>query len=149
MCAQTRPWFILSFERVGGGGGGRGGNGIRTHVTPKKKSPLPEKKKILPRRGSTPRRCIKQDSEPLCIVVATPQVSETTWLIKTGVDSRQTGPGGAGGADLPVSARAIVVVVVVWLCALQHSRLTVPPINAVPATSQDVACLGTSGEIGC
>ena len=38
------------------------GNGVRTHVYFKGK--IPSTKKILPREGSNPRRCIKQDSEP-------------------------------------------------------------------------------------
>ena len=37
ICAQTRPWFVLSSERV------LNGMGVRTHVNSKgKKSPLPE-----------------------------------------------------------------------------------------------------------
>ena len=38
------------------------GNGVRTHV--KSKGKLFSTGKILPRGGSNPRRCIKQDSEP-------------------------------------------------------------------------------------
>ena len=53
MCVQTRLRFILSYERVLG-------NGVRNHVNSKGKSPLPN----LLRGGSTPRLCIKQDSEP-------------------------------------------------------------------------------------
>ena len=39
------------------------GNGDRTYVNSREKSPLPEKKNLL-RGESTPRRCIKQDSWP-------------------------------------------------------------------------------------
>ena len=35
MCAQSRPWSVLSFEF--------GGNGVKTHLTPREKSLLPEK----------------------------------------------------------------------------------------------------------
>ena len=52
-CAQTRPRFILSSERVWEGGGG--------------KSPINSKGKIPSSGGSgglNPRRCITQDSEP-------------------------------------------------------------------------------------
>ena len=49
MCAQTRPRFILSSERI------LGGSGVWTHVNSKgKKSPLPES---FPRGGSNLRRC--------------------------------------------------------------------------------------------
>ena len=40
------------------------GNGVRSHVKSKGKSPLQEKEKILLRGGSNPQRCIKQDSKP-------------------------------------------------------------------------------------
>ena len=40
------------------------GNGVRTHVKSKGQNPLHREKKPLPRGGSNPRRCIKQDSEP-------------------------------------------------------------------------------------
>ena len=39
-----------------------GGSGVRTHVNSKGKPP--STRKILPRGGWNPRRCIKQDSEP-------------------------------------------------------------------------------------
>ena len=48
MCAQTRPQFILSSERV------FGGMEFEPMLTPRKKSPLPEN---FPRGGSNPRRC--------------------------------------------------------------------------------------------
>ena len=48
MCAQTRPRFILSSERV------LGGMEFEPMLTPRKKSPLPEN---VPRGGSNPRRC--------------------------------------------------------------------------------------------
>ena len=48
MCAQTRPRFILSSERV------FGGMEFEPMLTPKEKSPLPED---VPRGGSNPRRC--------------------------------------------------------------------------------------------
>ena len=54
MGAQTRPWFILSSERV------FLGNGVRTHVNSKEISPLLEK--IFSEEDQT--CCIKQDSEP-------------------------------------------------------------------------------------
>ena len=57
MCAQTRPQFILSrlsSQRVFGE--------WSQNLRPREKSPLP--KIILPRGGSNPQRCIKQDSEP-------------------------------------------------------------------------------------
>ena len=41
MCEQTRPWFILSSERVGGGGGG-GEMEPETMLVPREKSPLLE-----------------------------------------------------------------------------------------------------------
>ena len=48
MCAQTRPRFILSSERV------LGGLEFEPMLTPREKSPLPEN---VPRGGSNPRRC--------------------------------------------------------------------------------------------
>ena len=48
MCAQTRPPFILSSERV------LGGMGFEPMLTPREKSPLPEN---FLRGGSNPRRC--------------------------------------------------------------------------------------------
>ena len=48
MCAQTRPRFILSSEGV------LGGMEFEPMLTPREKSPLPEK---VPRGGSNPRRC--------------------------------------------------------------------------------------------
>ena len=48
MCAQTRPRFILSSERV------LGEMEFEPMLTPREKSPLPEK---FPRGGSNPRHC--------------------------------------------------------------------------------------------
>ena len=48
MCAQTRPRFILSSERV------LGGMEFEPMLTPREKSPLPENS---PRGGWNPRRC--------------------------------------------------------------------------------------------
>ena len=48
MCAQTRPRFILSSERV------FGGMEFEPMLTPREKSPLPEN---VPRGGLNPRRC--------------------------------------------------------------------------------------------
>ena len=48
MCAQTRPRFILSSERV------LGGMEFEPMLTPREKSPLPEN---FPRGGSNPRHC--------------------------------------------------------------------------------------------
>ena len=48
MCAQTRPRFILSSERV------LGGMEFEPMLTAREKSPLPEN---FPRGGSNPRRC--------------------------------------------------------------------------------------------
>ena len=48
MCAQTRPRFILSSERV------FGGMVFEPMLTPREKSPLPEN---VPRGGSNPRHC--------------------------------------------------------------------------------------------
>ena len=48
MCAQTRPLFVLSSERV------FGGMEFEPMLTPREKSPLPEN---VPRGGSNPRRC--------------------------------------------------------------------------------------------
>ena len=48
MCAQTRPRFMLSSERV------FGGMEFEPMLTPREKSPLPEN---VPRGGSNPRRC--------------------------------------------------------------------------------------------
>ena len=48
MCAQTRPCFILSSERV------FGGMEFEPMLTPREKSPLPEN---FPRGGSNPRHC--------------------------------------------------------------------------------------------
>ena len=48
VCAQTRPWFILSSERV------FGGMEFEPMLTPREKSPLLEN---FPRGGSNPRRC--------------------------------------------------------------------------------------------
>ena len=54
VCAQTRPRFILSSERV------LGEMEFEPMLTPREKSPLPEN---FPRGGSNPQRCIAQDSE--------------------------------------------------------------------------------------
>ena len=51
MCAQTRPRFILSSERV------FGGMECEPMLTPREKSPLPGN---FPRGGSNPRRCGQQ-----------------------------------------------------------------------------------------
>ena len=51
MCAQTRPRFILSSERV------FGGMEFEPMLTPREKYPLPEN---FPRGGSNPRRCGQQ-----------------------------------------------------------------------------------------
>ena len=48
MCAQTRPRFILSSEKV------LGGMEFEPMLTPREKSPLPEN---FPRGGLNPRRC--------------------------------------------------------------------------------------------
>ena len=48
MCAQTRPRFILSSERV------FGATEFEPMLTPREKSPIPEN---FPRGGSNPRRC--------------------------------------------------------------------------------------------
>ena len=48
MCAQTRPRFILSSERV------LGGMEFEPMLTPREKSPLSEN---VPRGESNPRRC--------------------------------------------------------------------------------------------
>ena len=55
MCAQTRPRFILSSERVWG-------EWSQNQCKLQGKNLLPEKN--LPRGGSNLQRCIKQDSEP-------------------------------------------------------------------------------------
>ena len=52
--------YTLIQKNLGGGGGGK--DGVRTHVNSREKSRQPEK--ILPRGGSNPQRCNKQDSEP-------------------------------------------------------------------------------------
>ena len=52
VCAQSRPQFILSFERGLG-------NGVRTHINSKGKNPLYRRL----RGGSNPRRSITQDTE--------------------------------------------------------------------------------------
>ena len=51
MCAQTRPRFILSSERV------FGGMEFEPMLPPREKSPLP---KNFPRGGSNPRRCCQR-----------------------------------------------------------------------------------------
>ena len=48
MCAQTRPRFLLSSEGV------FGGMEFEPMLTPREKSPLPEK---VPRGGWNPRHC--------------------------------------------------------------------------------------------
>ena len=85
MCEQTRPRFILSSERVLG-------NGVRTHVNSKGKIPSIGKK-LLPRGGSNPRRCIKQDSEPNTLLTSYsgPQ------LLNRVFDCKQFGREGGGG----------------------------------------------------
>ena len=55
MRAQARTRFIVSSESILG-------NGVRTHINSKGKTPSTGK--ILFRGGSNPRRCLKQDSEP-------------------------------------------------------------------------------------
>ena len=65
MCAQTRPWFILSSERV------FGGMEFEPMLTPREKFPVPENS---PRGGSNPRRFGQRAqtlpmsySSPLCV----------------------------------------------------------------------------------
>ena len=55
MCAWTRPRFILSSERV---------LGEWCQNPCELQGKINSTGKILPRGGSNPRRCIKQDSEP-------------------------------------------------------------------------------------
>ena len=102
MCAQTRPRFILSSERVWGE------MESEPMLTPREKSPLLETFSLeeyrthdaassrtaspthyqraipAPRGGRNPRRCIKQDSEPntLPTSYSGPQRRKepTTWL---------------------------------------------------------------------
>ena len=59
MRAQTRPRFILSSERVFG-------DWSQNPCLLQGENPL-RREKNLPRRGSNPRRCIKQDSEPITL----------------------------------------------------------------------------------
>ena len=66
MCVQTRPWLILSSERVFLGLIRKSFDLIwksLTHVNSKEKIPS-TRKSLLRVRGSNPWRCIKQDSEP-------------------------------------------------------------------------------------
>ena len=55
MCAQTRPRFILSSERV------LGGMEFEPMLTPREKSPLPEN---FPRGGLNPQRCGQRAQTP-------------------------------------------------------------------------------------
>ena len=66
MCAQTRPLFILSSEGV------FGGMEFEPMLTPREKSPLPEK---VPRGGSNPRRC-GQRAQALPTELFQPPISE-------------------------------------------------------------------------
>ena len=80
MCAQTRPRFILSSERV------FGGMEFEPMLTPREKSPLPEN---VPRGGSNPRRC-GQWAQALLTELFRPQTDHldhvvvTTKLVNTG-----------------------------------------------------------------
>ena len=71
MCAQTRPWFILSSERV------LGENGVWTHVNSKGK---------IPWTGKCPQRRI----EPATLWTASP--STTNWAIPAPVKLYKTVP---------------------------------------------------------
>ena len=68
MCAQTRPRFILSSERV------FWGMEFEPMLTPREKSPLPEN---FPRGGSNPRRC-GQRAQTLPTSYSGPRVSFKT-----------------------------------------------------------------------
>ena len=79
MCAWTRPRFILSSERVLG-------NGLRTHVNFQGK--VPSFGTNLPKGGSNPQSCVKQDSEPNTLL------TELFWPLcmpLTGVPDRSKG----------------------------------------------------------
>ena len=69
MCAQTRPQFILSSERV------FGGMEFEPMLTPREKSPLPEN---FPRGGSNPRRC-GQQAKTLPTSYSAPSLSFWEW----------------------------------------------------------------------
>ena len=73
MCAQTRPRFILSSERV------FGGMEFEPMLTPREKSPLPEN---VPRGGSNPRRC-GQRAQALPTELLRPQEDIMTASVET------------------------------------------------------------------
>ena len=65
------------FWRGVGGGGGGGGMESEPMLTPREK--IPPTGKILPRGGSNPRRCIKQDSEPNTLRTSYSSPPAGTW----------------------------------------------------------------------
>ena len=69
MCAQTRPRFILSSERV------FGGMEFEPMLTPREKSPLPEN---FPRGGSNERRC-GQRAQTLLTSYSGPRSVHIVW----------------------------------------------------------------------
>ena len=69
MCAETRPRFILSSERVSWG------MEFEPMLTPREKSPLPEN---VPRGGSNPRRC-GQRAQTLPMSYSGPPTSISVW----------------------------------------------------------------------
>ena len=71
-----------------------GGNGVRTHVNSKGKIPSTGKK-ILLKGGSSPRRCIKQDSEPNTLPTSYSGPSIASLICKSthGVAAHTTDPG--------------------------------------------------------
>ena len=71
MCAQTRPQFILSSERV------FWGMEFEPMLTPREKSPLPEN---FPRGGSNPRRC-GQRAQTLPTSYSSPHTCLKMWML--------------------------------------------------------------------
>ena len=103
MCAQTRPRFILSSERV------LGGMEFEPMLTPREKSPLPEN---FPRGGSNPRRC-GQRAQTLPTSYSGPSRPDSTWRKIHGQSGNQTQVCHFQGGCLNHSANKLERV---WVC---------------------------------
>ena len=116
MCAQTRPRFILSSERV------LGGMEFEPMLTPREKSPLPEN---VPGGGSNPRRC-GQRAQTLPTSYSGPHVvlkdrrggvsAEGTTDVSKGSSERE-------GLDPAVDNGPVCVYACVYVCVRAHTRV--------------------------
>ena len=96
-----------------------GGMESEPMLTPREKSPLPEKKKIFLRGGSNPRRCITQDSEPntLPTELLRPRPGFDSRFRRTSffqVESYQSGAGIAQLVVLGLAVHSVANSILLW-----------------------------------